>query len=344
MECRVCRVLKLDDEMKNKFSCIECFKMKRKRYRETHKEEKKNYKQTNKKRIAEQRKKYKQTHKEQIKKYNEINKEHISEQSKKYYEMHKEERKNYEKINKVRIAQVHKNYQQNNKEYLSEQKKIYSKKRFINCLLLHCKGKKIGFDIDETWVLFVLQSQNSKCFYCKLEIYEPMNEKWNKFLQISIDRKNSNIGYIKENCVLSCLFCNLSKNASTVEQFIDYLNLLKTGDSMNKYKDEKNIDWAYRLSNFMKVFTQKEKVPNEFSPEIIKQMFIKQSGLDYFTGLPMITSKIPHFPFKPSIDRIDNSKPHTLDNCVLVCLAGNYGRHVATVENYRQHILKLRQK
>ncbi len=41
----------------------------------------------------------------------------------------------------------------------------------------------------------------------------------------------------------------------------------------------------------------------------------------------MFPSKTPYFPFKPSVDRIDNSKPHTSDNCILVCMAENYARN-----------------
>ena len=334
MECRVCNKV---GEMKTKFSCIECCKEKRKiaskKYSETHKEQ-----------LKTASKQYHETHKDHIKKYYETNKQHILETNKTY----RQENKDKIKIQKKNYAETHKEtiktYMENNKEYISERSRNYRKMQFIRYLLLHCKGKKLKFDLDEEWIKDGLKLQNNKCFYCKFEIYEKNDEKWTKFLQISIDRKDSNIGYLKENCVLSCLFCNLTKNASLVEHFIDYINALKTG-ILDKYKDEKkDTQWASDLTATMKTLTTKEKISNQFSSGIIKEMFKNQNGKDYFTGLSLISSTRSRFPFKPSIDRLDNSKPHTLDNCVLVCLAGNYGRHVASVDEYKHHLDVIRNK
>ena len=52
----------------------------------------------------------------------------------------------------------------------------------------------------------------------------------------------------------------------------------------------------------------------------IKEQYQKNKYSAY-TCIEMFPSKTAYFPFKPSVDRIDNSKPHTPDNCVLVCIA-----------------------
>lgn len=339
--CYVCNETKIESEFKNKYTCVACFKMKRKttldKYRKTHAEQ-----------ISIYTIQYHQTHKEQIQNYYKANKEYILDRGKIYRQTHeeqiKQQKKNYSDTHQEQI----KKYNEINKEYILKRGKQRREKNFIQYLLWSCKNKKLGFDLDEPWLMSIMKSQNNKCKYCNFEIFRKTDEKWIKFLQISIDRQNSDIGYTKENCVLVCLFCNLSKNASLIEHFMDYINALKNNDSteiINKYKNvKKDTQWASDLNATMKTFTTKEKISNQFSPTIIKQMFKDQNGKDYFTGLPLISSKIPRFPFKPSIDRLDNSKPHTPDNCVLVCLAGNYGRHVATVEEYKQHILMIRQR
>ena len=43
-----------------------------------------------------------------------------------------------------------------------------------------------------------------------------------------------------------------------------------------------------------------------------------------------------------SLDRIDNSKDHLIDNCQLVCLAIQYGRNNKTVEEVKAYIEKIR--
>ncbi len=50
----------------------------------------------------------------------------------------------------------------------------------------------------------------------------------------------------------------------------------------------------------------------------------------------MYPSKIPFYPFQPSIERIDNSKGYTMDNCALCCLAENYARNDMEHEDFKE--------
>jgi hypothetical protein len=52
----------------------------------------------------------------------------------------------------------------------------------------------------------------------------------------------------------------------------------------------------------------------------------------------MYPTKTPYYPFQPSIDRIDNSKGHTMDNCVLCCFAENYGRNDIEYDDFKEWI------
>jgi hypothetical protein len=72
-------------------------------------------------------------------------------------------------------------------------------------------------------------------------------------------------------------------------------------------------------------------------------MFEKQNGKSVLTGIKMFPSKIPYYPFQPSLDRIDNNKPHTKDNLHLVCMAENLGRNNMSIEEFQEHIKFLRE-
>ena len=48
------------------------------------------------------------------------------------------------------------------------------------------------------------------------------------------------------------------------------------------------------------------------------------------------------FPAKPSVDRLDNSKPHSLENCVLTCFAANIGRNSTPRREWEGFLLGLR--
>ena len=74
----------------------------------------------------------------------------------------------------------------------------------------------------------------------------------------------------------------------------------------------------------------------------IYEMFEKQKGLSALTGIKIFPSKIPYYPFQPSLDRIDNSKPHSKDNLHLVCLAENFGRNKMTIEEFNNYIQLLK--
>jgi len=60
------------------------------------------------------------------------------------------------------------------------------------------------------------------------------------------------------------------------------------------------------------------------------------------TGIPFINAHISKFSFKMSLDRIDNSKLHTADNCQLVCMAIQFGRSDKTIEEVKNYINEIR--
>ncbi len=86
----------------------------------------------------------------------------------------------------------------------------------------NAKYRGIDFNLskDEVRVLFGM-----KCFYCG----EPPNnnahtdKRFNGQISYNgIDRKNNSIGYVSDNCVSCCKFCNYAKKNISFEKFIEW--------------------------------------------------------------------------------------------------------------------------
>jgi hypothetical protein len=61
-----------------------------------------------------------------------------------------------------------------------------------------------------------------KCYYCN----GYSQDRDPRFIGNGIDRKNSNLGYVIENCVPCCVTCNFIKNNMDFNEFIDYIRRL----------------------------------------------------------------------------------------------------------------------
>lgn len=257
------------------------------------------------------------------------------EKRKKFFETRKKYRKRTKNNRKL--------YDLNNKEKIKEQKKIYWKNNFIKHLLDQYKNtdknKNREFNLNEECVLNKLKEQNSKCYHCGINLNTIYNE--NKLSNLSVDRLDLKLGHINNNIVISCQFCNYGRNASNVDYFKDFINSIKT----NKIKN-------YNFDIDLKIFTQlrwrcyytdnKKKIVDTITTEHIKELYEKQNGKCAITGLPMMNVKQYMFPYKMSVDRIDNLKGHTKDNVQLVCLAINYGKNRYTNEDVLAHIDKIK--
>jgi hypothetical protein len=64
--------------------------------------------------------------------------------------------------------------------------------------------------------------------------------------------------------------------------------------------------------------------------------------LCYHSGLKLVITETSRYPFKPSIERLDNNISYKKYNCVLVCLGINYGRSNNSTEELQNHLNKIR--
>lgn len=128
------------------------------------------------------------------------------------------------KISKLRYASKS---DEERKIYIAKGKK-WRTENIIRVRLLAAKNraikKKIDFDIDEEYILKLLQSQDYKCKYSKipldLNVIGSDKGLLNNYT-LSIDRINSNKGYTKDNIVLVAAIVNAMKNDLQESEFLN---------------------------------------------------------------------------------------------------------------------------
>lgn len=219
----------------------------------------------------------------------------------------------------------------------------YTKDNLQNCLAicLSCvRGKdkrhKRSFDLTLEFLYDLYEKQNTQCYYCNTVLnVENMNIK--TFNQVSIDRKDSNLGHIKENCVLSCLHCNMSKSDRPIAEYKLFLEFIRDSTKIHEAVVD-DAKWATNIMYRAKSINKE----TDISKDWLYEQFIRQDGRCFYTGVKMIKTEEKRYLFKPSLERVDCAKPYTIDNCVLVCLGANLGRNDLPLDEYLAFLKTLR--
>jgi hypothetical protein len=83
--------------------------------------------------------------------------------------------------------------------------------------------------VDMSFEDFLTFVHIDKCHYCSKPIFFiPYNRGKGKRSSVNLDRKNSDIGYSKDNCVVCCMSCNRGKNKLfTYEEWVVMTTALK---------------------------------------------------------------------------------------------------------------------
>lgn len=199
------------------------------------------------------------------------------------------------------------------------------------------RNNKCVCDLTLEYIKNLYLAQDKKCYYCSNIL---TLEKGDRTLsQISLDRVISSVNHIIGNCVVSCLFCNYAKSACSAEDFLNFLQILRDPSKIDSIKSNyAGIAGDPRICSTLRdkaVQRDKKlfKTLNVITSSEIRQLMIAQDYKCAITGIPFLNLKIPYFPFKMSLDRINNDdKNHSKDNCQLVCLAIQLGRNEKTIE------------
>ena len=209
----------------------------------------------------------------------------------------------------------------------------------LSCVKGKDKKRKRNFDLTMDFLFFLHKKQNNKCYYCE-NVLNLGNNNMKTLDQISIDRKNSNIGHIMGNCILSCYFCNSTKTDRPMEEYKLFLEFIRNPNKIYDFLVIPHKTWITRIFSNLKA----EHPESDITREWVQEQFDKQDGKCFYTGIKMIITKENRYLFKPSMERVDCSKPYTRENCVLVCLGTNLGRNDIDLDEYLKYIEHLRVK
>jgi len=81
------------------------------------------------------------------------------------------------------------------------------------------KRTQKGFDIDLDYLLFLWEKQNHRCIISGIEMTTVKGKGVYYFSNVSVDRINPNLGYIKDNIQLVCSWANTAKSNLSMDEF-----------------------------------------------------------------------------------------------------------------------------
>lgn len=204
--------------------------------------------------------------------------------------------------------------------------------RLINSVLSDAKrnSQNIGRDYDTDFMTVEnIQSmharQNGKCAACFIPIV--FEREAPGLTVFSNDRIDNLGGYTKGNVRLTCLLCNYGRNALSVDAWDHCLNV--HAGILESNRCSLSSCWRSKLtSNY-----------RDLDAAWAQQQADKQGGYSHYNknvklcfGGPECTCS-----FKASVERLDNEKEHTPENCVLIGKHENYARNRMGLGEYLEY-------
>lgn len=139
--------------------------------------------------------------------------------------------KEYQKSSKSK-AKSHEYYLKNRERIKEKRKAVIRYREEHNPLMLLLATsrnvaikRKHEFNLDINFMYELWNNQSGNCYYTHIPMIKTFNKK--SPYQVSLDRIDSNKGYIKGNVCLCCLSINFAKNSFTVEEIMKFLSDLK---------------------------------------------------------------------------------------------------------------------
>ena len=100
-------------------------------------------------------------------------------------------------------------------------------KQLFNNYKRGAKNRKLQFELT---LEEFHQITSKDCVYCKSPPMSIFQKRGGKMMYIynGIDRADNKTGYIKENCFTCCKFCNFAKSSSNLDEFLSWIDRIKT--------------------------------------------------------------------------------------------------------------------
>lgn len=84
--------------------------------------------------------------------------------------------------------------------------------------------KNREFDLTEDFILDLFHKQNGKCYWFGVELIPSIETRFPQ--KPSLDRLNCDLGYTKDNVILSCMAANIGRSCCSEETFEKFCKLL----------------------------------------------------------------------------------------------------------------------
>ena len=214
--------------------------------------------------------------------------------------------------------------------------------QLINVIITSCKHKSKSrknkgrihcgeFNIDANYILDLYDEQNSRCYYSNF----PLTHSYNDMNKLSIDRINSQEGYVQGNVQLVSSYVNWMKLdmdesffLKNIELIYEYNNDSNIEDRMSlpicEEKMSKRINKLLKMCKASAKFRKKSRSRIECGMfdidfEYIMELIIKQNNTCIYSGIYFDWDVFNDNPYQASIDRIDNDKGYIKGNIQIVC-------------------------
>lgn len=206
------------------------------------------------------------------------------------------------------IKEIYKGIENPNYKGNSDLEKIFIDR--LKLMKVRALNKGFGFDIDLDYLKKIYKEQDGKCFYTNIPMIINGNRSYNT---LSIDRIDSDKGYIKGNIVFCLLCINTFKSNHSINDInlifeqIEHLHTLPINikfkkiyeDSQEPFKKHKSdagfdlfVHHIEDFGNFIKVFTGIAVCPpDRFYFELYPRSSIYKQGLSLYNSIGVIDNE-----------------------------------------------------
>jgi hypothetical protein len=215
-----------------------------------------------------------------------------------------------------------------------------AKNSLCDNIIKSAKKRKIFFNLTKEEMIKLFQIN---CFYCNGSPEGIFTRKRKNDISIyiynGIDRLDSNIGYIIENVVSACKFCNYGKLNLSLEEFQKWIKRIcsKTNYIFEEIH-KKALPW--KINNAFSLVKSDYK---EFQHSNEFFYGITQMNCHYCGVEPRRTRKQRKYSYTfNGIDRIDSNIGYELGNMVPCCTICNYAKNNVIYEDFLNYLSRLR--
>lgn len=102
------------------------------------------------------------------------------------------------------------------------------------------------------------------------------------------------------------------------------------------------VNWARTLYDHARNSSKRRNMQFSITVADILELYNKQNGRCYWTGVTLVPSRKVKYPLQPSLDRLDINEGYVKSNIVLCCFVANMGRNTNSELEFKDFLLTLR--